>query len=64
MRSTPTSASACAIATLSATLNTTPGVCSPSRKAASWICTRAGRENDRRTWSAALNGLTHHWPSR
>ena len=37
MRSTPISASFSAMATLSATLKTTPGVCSPSRRVASWI---------------------------
>jgi hypothetical protein len=60
IRSTPTAASASAIAILSATVNTTPGVCSPSRRVASWICTRGGNENDRRTSSVTLNGLTHH----
>ena len=35
IRSTPISASFSAIATLSATLKTTPGVCSPSRSVAS-----------------------------
>ncbi len=43
IRSTPISSSFSAIAILSATLITTPGVCSPSRNVASWMLTRAGR---------------------
>src|SRR3954470_16530484 len=61
MRSIPTSASFSAIATLSAMLKTTPGVCSPSRSVASWISTRGGRLKVLRTSGTRLNGLTHHW---
>jgi hypothetical protein len=42
IRSTPISSSFSAIAIFSATLITTPGVCSPSRSVASWMLTRAG----------------------
>ena len=41
IRSTPISASFSAISILSATLITTPGVCSPSRSVASWMLTFA-----------------------